>query len=333
MTDADLLLDRPSPEYGSGVIGVCDVCGKRQAVIVLSRERFKLCVIDFLNKSWVGSSAAPGAPLPPYRSERVVFPTSALPSGKAPAVLLSPTKIVRHPSVLVTPEVHGLTTSVLELGIRCAREGFEVLLPDLDRASAVGPRDHLSMRWGTRTRGGVPSGAPGVERLVRLYADALAYLRSAEMVDPAKTAVAGLSYGGSLAFLLAAREIGLSAVVLAYPAPVAPPEIARLLSAPTLLLSGRRDRLAGRAREQLAAAMPPGLLSAYDAGDVDHNFLGRDLATYRLGPAEASWREIVGFLKGRMMPPPPKPPAPPTRAPKAEASPTPAAAPGVPAQA
>ena len=77
MTDEDLLHHRPNSEFGSGVIGACDICGRRQAVIVLQKERYQLCVLDFLNKSWTGSTKKPGAPLPPYRSERIWFPTRA----------------------------------------------------------------------------------------------------------------------------------------------------------------------------------------------------------------------------------------------------------------
>lgn len=247
MTDADLLLDTPNPEYGSGVIGVCDICGKRQAVIVLAKERYKLCVIDFLNKSWNGSNATPGAPLPPYRSEQVWFPTSVTRDERAPAILLEPTRVVRHPVLLMTPEVHGLTTAILDGAIRFAREGFEVLLPDVDRAGLVGPRDHLSLRMGARG-GGVLTSSPVVRRLTELYGDALEYLRrSGPMADPEKAAVVGLSYGGSLALSLAAREQKLSALALAYPVPVRPPETVRLVNAPTFLVLGRRDPVARRA--------------------------------------------------------------------------------------
>jgi dienelactone hydrolase len=310
LTDADLLLDLPQPEYGSGIIGVCDVCGKRQAVIVLARERFKLCVIDFLNKAWIGGTATPGAPLPPYRSERIWYPTTATPNGRAPAILLRPTRIVRHPAVLVTPEVHGLTTAVLDAGIRFAREGFEVLLPDIDRAGLVGPRDHLALRLGARG-GGVPSQAPGVVRLTELYSDGLDYLQGLEMIDTSHLAVAGLSYGASLAMVLAAQDQRLSALALAYPAPVRPPELVKLISAPTFFVAGANDRLAARAREQLSKGLAPELWHTYEAGPVGHHFLARDLSAYRMPEAEAAWKAIEQFLHARLMPPPPKPPAPP----------------------
>ena len=120
MTDADLMLTLPDLEFGSGIVGVCDVCGKRQAVIVLQKERYKLCVIDFLNKKWIGSSAKPGVPAPLFRSERIFFPTTSVKAGQAQAVVLSPTRVVKHPAVLITPDVHGLTTAILDGAIRLA---------------------------------------------------------------------------------------------------------------------------------------------------------------------------------------------------------------------
>ncbi|HEV2166760.1 MAG TPA: dienelactone hydrolase family protein [Thermoplasmata archaeon] len=334
MTDADLLLDLPDPEYGSGVIGVCDVCGKRQAVIVLAKERFKLCVIDFLNKSWNGTTATPGAPLPAYRSERVWFPTSATGAERAQAILLQPTKIVRHPGVLVTPEVFGLTTSVLDGAIRLAREGFQVLLPDLDRTNVIGPSAHVSLRWGAHGGGGVSADSPSVAKLTELYEDALAYLRTAPMADPDKTAVVGISYGATLAMVLAARDPKISALALAYPAPVRPAELPRLITAPTLFVAGRRDALAARTRRQLEESRTDGLLTVFEAGDAGHNFLARDLRAYRLDAAEAAWAQIVEFLRSRLFPLPPKPPQPPpaprTAVPPAPPNPGPPGAPGAP---
>jgi len=238
MRDDDRLLNLPHVEYGSGVIGVCDVCGVRQAVIVLQKERFKLCVLDFLNKTWTHTKNAPGAPLPPYRSERIWYSTTALPGGRAPALLLSPTRPVRHPVALVTPDLYGITTSLLDGAIRLAREGFEVMLPDIAKSDGIGPGTHWSLRAGSRFGGGVPSSSPAVRTLTGLYADALTALREREMVDPAKTALVGLSYGGSLATILASQAASVGALALAYPVPLSPPELPRLVTAPVFLALG-----------------------------------------------------------------------------------------------
>ncbi|MCI4345517.1 MAG: dienelactone hydrolase family protein, partial [Thermoplasmata archaeon] len=244
MSDDDQMLTPAPGEFGSGVIGVCDICGRRQAVIVLAEERYKLCVLDFLNKSWIGSKAAPGRPLPPYRSERFDFPTEFSPSGKGSAIVLSPTREVRRPAVLVTPDVYGLTTTLLDAGIRMARAGFEVLLPDLTKVDGLSPADHLSLRTDLRLRGGIRLDSPRVLRLVALYSDALRFLRTRPLADPEKVALFGAFYGAALAIGLAGADRRTAAVAVASPVALRSPDYLRLVSAPVLLLGGERDRAA-----------------------------------------------------------------------------------------
>jgi carboxymethylenebutenolidase len=313
--DDDRLLDLPAAEFGSGIIGVCDICGTRQAVVVLSKERYKLCVIDFLNKTWIKSEKKPGVPAPLYKSDRIWFETRSTTTGRAPGIVLSPTKIVRHPVVLITPDTFGLTTTLLDGAIRLAREGFEVFLPDLMKTDGVGGLHHMSLRTSGALRGGVTVEAGRTARLVDLYVDALAYLRSREMVDPAKSAVLGTSYGASLALAVAARDTRLAAVALAYPIAVKPPDLARLVTAPLMYIGGSHDRAAWKAREQLSAvhreARAP--FQFYDVPGARHDFLSRDLAAYDLQRAEATWGRIVAFLREQLMPPPPRPPPPPVK--------------------
>ncbi len=331
MRDDDRLLDLPVAEFGSGVIGVCDVCGTRQAVIVLSKERFKLCVIDFLNKTWVKTDKKPGVPAPLYRSERVWFPTDTNREGTAQGVVLSPTKVVKHPVVLVTPDVFGLTTTVLDAAIRFAREGFEVFLPDVLKSGAASSGQHLSMRTGAQFRGGVPVTSRAVGEFVRFYSDALDYLRGREMVDPAKSAVFGTSYGASLALALAAQQTKLGAVALAYPMPVRPADVGKLVTAPLFFIAGSEDRAAARARAQLEKVRADSALpfEFVNVPGARHHFLSRDLGAYDLSRAEEAWSRIVAFLKGRLMPPPPRPMPPPLAKPLSSVSAAPAPAPTV----
>ncbi|MCI4327171.1 MAG: dienelactone hydrolase family protein [Thermoplasmata archaeon] len=319
MRDDDLLLKTPGLEFGSGVIGVCDVCGKRQAVIVLQKERFKLCVIDFLNKTWTSSKSKPGAPLPPYRSETVTFPTDAVPSGQALALVLRPTKLVRHPGVLITPEVYGITTSLLDAAIHFAREGFEVIVPDLGKTSLFGPTDHLGTRLSLRTKGGIVVTSPRIAKLTQYYADALTYLRGREMVDPEKTGIFGLSFGGSLALAVAGLDQKLTAVAVAYPAPLSPPTALNLVTAKVYFVAGRRDKVAAASRAQLEAVIPK-QVEFESVTEVGRDFLSRDLRAYDQNRAEATWGHVVAFFKRQLMPPPPRPPVP---------SMKPATAPGV----
>lgn len=315
MRDDDKLLNLPDLEFGSGVVGVCDICGTRQAVIVLQKERFKLCVIDFLNKAWVRTDRKPGAPLPPYRSERTAFETEAVPSHTAPAIVLTPTKVVRHPGVLICPELFGITTTLLDAAIRFAREGFEVFVPDVGKTTGIGLSHHVSLHAGALARRGVSAESRTARQLIQLYKDALAALRARELVDATKTAVFGTSLGASLALALAAQDQKLTAVALAYPEPTLPRGLARLVSAPMLYVGGSLDRKGETARAQIeAAGASTGVtVEALTLPGVRSGFLARDLPTYELRSAETAWAEIQGFLKRRLMPPPPKPPAPPMR--------------------
>ena len=322
--DNDRLLNLPEPEFGSGIIGVCDICGTRQAVIVLSKERFKLCVIDFLNKTWLKTDKKPGAPVPPYRSERVWFPTDVVPSGRAPAVMLTPTKVVKHPGIVVVPDSYGLTTTVLDGAIRFATQGFEVLLPDFTKTDGFGPSYHAALRSGAMLRGGVDVRSKKIADIVHLHSDALAYLREREMVDPGKTAVFGTSYGATLALVLAAEDTRLSAVALAYPMPTRPADLSKLVTAPLLFVGGSLDRYAARARRQLEHAHAGGKtpFEYVDLPRARHHFLSRDLRNYDLAMAEEAWGRILAFLKQQLMPPPPKPPAPTPPKPAATAPPS-----------
>jgi len=314
MRDDDRLLDLPEAEFGSGVIGVCDVCGVRQAVVVLQKERFRLCVLDFLNKTWLKTDRSPTAPPPVYRSERIWYPTEAAPGGRAPAIVLSPTRVFRHPVVLVTPDVYGITTTLLDGAIRFAREGFEVLLPDVGKTDGVGISHHLALRAGRSLRGGVQVTAPRTARLLALYRDALRHLLGREMVDPARAAVFGTSYGGALAMALAAESTSLTAVALAYPVPVVPAALPDLISAPLFLVRGDGDPLAERTERQLRASAVASTSTFGTIRGGRHGFLSRDLAAYDVAQAEDAWGQVVSFLRTRLMPAPPNPPPPPSRA-------------------
>jgi carboxymethylenebutenolidase len=310
MRDDDKMLDLP-PVFGSGIVGVCDICGTRQAVVVLSKERFKLCVVDFLNKTWLKTTQKPGAPLPLYRSERVWFPSDGAKDGRAPGIVLSPTKATRHPGILITPDVFGVTTTLLDGAIRFARAGFEVLIPDVGKTDAIGTGHHLALRSGVRVRGGIGTSGRRVESFTSLYEEGLAYLRTRDLVDPTKTAVFGVSYGASLALCLAARDTRLGAVVLAYPMPVQPPELSRLVTAPLLYVAGTSDRWSARARHQLDSARGEAKnpFQFEDIPGARHGFLSRDLPAYDLALALKAWTLIMAFLRRQLLPPPPKPPA------------------------
>jgi carboxymethylenebutenolidase len=333
MRDDDRLLNLADTQFGTGIVGVCDICGERQAVVVLTKERYKLCVLDFLNKTWTKTDKKPGVPPPLYRSERVRFDSRAASSGTAQAIVLSPTKTVKHPVVLLTPDTYGITTTLLDAAIRFAREGFEVLVPDVVKTGSAGPALHLTLRSSAQFRGGVAVRSPKVTNILRLYADALEYLRNREMVDPAKAALFGTSYGASLALALAATETRLAAVALAYPMPVRPPDLANLITVPLLYLRGSVDRSSSKAWAQMIAAEAAtrSSIEFVEIPGAHHNFLARDLPAYEVDAAEAAWTWILAFLRRNLVPPPPKPPVMPPKPATPAATPAPSTKPSTPA--
>jgi dienelactone hydrolase len=311
--DQDLLLPNYPEVFGSGIIGVCDICGKRQAVIVLQKERYKLCVLDFLNKTWLTSTIKPGAPLPPYRSDRIWFDTTASKTGQASAILLTPTKVVRHPTILITPDLYGVTTVLLDAGIRFAKDGYEVLIPEVNNTTGFGMPDHLTTRAGAYLRGGVPLQSARARKMILYFQDALATVRARPLADADKAALFGAGFGGSLALGMAAEEPKLSAVVLAYPMPVQPAGIVELVTAPVLYVDAGRDGASRRTRRSFEsrAAQLGSVVEYADFPNARRHFLARDLGGYDLPAAEAAWARILAFLRDRMQPPPPRPPPPP----------------------
>lgn len=311
--DQDLLLPDYPAVFGSGVIGVCDICGKRQAVIVLQRERYKLCVLDFLNKSWLNSTIKPGAPLPPYRSDRIWFDTPMSKSGHSTGILLTPTKVVRHPTVLITPDLYGVTTVLLDAAIRFAKDGYEVLIPEVGKTPGIGFPEHLATRTGAYLAGGVPLQSRRTRRLVLYLQDALTALRTRPLADTDKAALFGVDFGGSLALGVAGEEQKLSAVAVAYPMPVRPAGYVGLVTAPVLFVDAGRDGASRRARQSFESrAAELGAPVEYaDFPAARRHFLARDLRAYDLALAESAWARILAFFKGRLQPAPPRPPAPP----------------------
>jgi dienelactone hydrolase len=332
--DQDLLLPNYPEVFGSGIIGVCDICGKRQAVIILEKERYKLCVLDFLNKSWLTSQNKPGAPLPPYRSDRIWFETPIAKSGRSSAILLSPTKVVRHPTVLITPDLYGVTTVLLDAAIRFAKDGYEVLIPEVNNTPGIGMSEHISTRTGAYLAGGVPLQSERSRKMVLYFQDALKGLRTRPLADAEKSAIFGVGFGGSLALGVASEEQKLTALVLAYPMPVRPPGIVELVTAPVLFVNAGRDGASIRSRKtfETRSTQLASPIEYADYPNARRNFLSRDVRAYDLALAEAAWGRILAFLKGRLQPPPPRPPPPPrTVTPPVSAAPAPPTAPTKPA--
>jgi carboxymethylenebutenolidase len=311
MPDEDLLLDIAKPEFGSGIVGVCDICHARQAVVVLTKERFKLCVQDFLNKAWIRSTEKPGALTLPFSSTTDFVQTSSVPGGVALSVHLKPTKTAKHPMVTVVPDVFGLTTQVLEAGIRFARAGYEVVMPDIARTPGFGLPKFIMERGMRFVTGSIPVSLSRRERLFRVLDACRTVALKDESIDPSHQAVFGMSYGGALALAYAAEVPQLSAVAVAYPYSVSPASRLMTLKCPVFAMFGEKDSASSASCKKIrdAAAHWEAPIEFVVVPGASHHFLSREHSAYKVAAAEAGWREILAFLKDRLETPP-KPPAP-----------------------
>jgi dienelactone hydrolase len=319
MPDEDLLLDNVQPVFGTGIVGVCDICHARQAVIVLSKERYKLCVQDFLNKSWLRTTEKPGALTLPFSSFTEYVPTRAVPGGQAISVRLKPTKTVKHPLVTIVTDIFGPTAEVLEAGIRFARAGYEVVIPDIGRTPGFGLPKHM-FDWSMNAlTGTVPISASKRERLFKVVDVCRRKALEDITVDPSHQAIFGISYGGALALAYATESTDLSAVVLAYPDGLPPQSRLATLKAPVFVMCGGKDKAAGTSSSKLeSAAKKWGFpVEVCKIDGADRRFLSRDDPKYRVQVAEAGWRVMMFYLKDKFEPPPAAPakPAPPAAAP------------------
>ncbi len=312
MPDEDLLLrDVPNREFGAGVVGVCDICHKRQAVIILSKERYQLCVMDFLNKSWIKADEKPQAFTVPFTSTTDFISTPSVPGGILHAIRLRPTKIVKHPLVVVAPDPYGVTTQTIEAAVRFVREGYEVIFPDTGRIPGLSFAVEYGLTRGMRLwKGTVWLPRARRERLLRLLDVCRLHALEDEMVDPTKQALFGASYGGAYALAYAAETEGLRAVALAYPYCVSP--IGRLASikAPVHTVYGSGDTRAGQSGVLLQRSLPRWGIE-YTSKVIPragHNFLGRDEKTYRVRSSELAWKDLLGFVRAQLEPPPPPKP-------------------------
>ncbi|MDE1820328.1 MAG: dienelactone hydrolase family protein [Euryarchaeota archaeon] len=340
MTDEDLLLDDAKEAFGAGVVGPCDICGVRQAVIVLSKERFKLCVLDFLNKSWIKTASPPAAHTAPFHSTTVFLPTRAVPGGTVPVIVLSPNKEIKHPSALVVPEVYGLTTQVIEAGVRLAHEGYEVAIPDFVRIHGMNLWTWGKLRASKVLLDGVHISQSSRGRAYRILEDCRKYLLTRPLVNPERQAVVGLSYGGSLALGYAAQTPGLAGVAVAYPYMIHPESWLQYIRCPVFVVAGGSDPKAGTALDALhLAAGRYGInLGTMVVPGAGHHFLSRVHSGYSAPEAEKAWTRMMAFMGHCLAPPvpkaPPRPPVPPSVvAAKPAAAPKPAPVPPAPVSA
>jgi carboxymethylenebutenolidase len=191
-------------------------------------------------------------------------------------------------AVVVIQEIFGLTDHIAEICTRFAAEGYSVLAPGLfERIEAGFHADHDPV--------GIAKGVAAVR--ASPWPQVIADVQAAIDALPQPVYITGFCYGGAVAWLAAARCMGLSAASCFYGR-----LIAELLddkpNAPTMLHYGARDAgIPPENVERVRAAAPDSPLYLYDAGhgfcragSADFSAAARDLSMSRTLDWFARWR-------------------------------------------
>lgn len=227
---------------------------------------------------------------PPEVSKRMV----SFPSGRVAvrAFLARPKGRGPFPAVLVIHEWWGLTSHIMDVAARFARQGYVALAPD------------LYSRQGSQ----VTKDPAVAERLMAKLTErdaladlgaALRFLQAQGGVDRRRIGAVGFCMGGTYALLLPCVRKGIRAAVPFYGQVPNPDTPLRNLTCPVLYIYGIRDQWIPMADvERLKAALAKysktGDVITYDAPHAFFNNSRRD--TYRSEHAKDAWARTLGFL-------------------------------------
>jgi len=199
-----------------------------------------------------------------------------------------------RPVVVVAFEMFGLTPYVREIAERVAGLGYTAIAPDFYHRG--GPGNVLDEE--ERERGFTLIGELTRDGVLADVSAAIAFAGS-----PAKAGMLGLSVGGHLAYLAAAK-LDLAATAVFYGGWLTTTKLALSRPEPTLTLTpdirGKLLFLSGDADH----AVPPGDLEQIGAAmadnghelvvypDTPHGFFCHRRDTYRTGAADDAWRRV-----------------------------------------
>jgi carboxymethylenebutenolidase len=219
-----------------------------------------------------------------YPSEGVTVQAYLVgPSGKGP-----------RPAIIVVQEWWGLNDHIKDVARRYAKEGYVAIAPDL--FSRLGhkvtkdPNEAGKLMNELRQEDGVKD----------LNAT-VAYLKTAEGVDPARIGVTGFCMGGSYALLLPCHNPAIKAAVPFYGQVPNPDTPLKNLSGPVLYIYGEDDGWITKADVQrLAAALKkyskPGEIKTYPgASHAFFNDTRKDV--YKPAEAKDAWNRALAFFR------------------------------------
>jgi carboxymethylenebutenolidase len=190
--------------------------------------------------------------------------------------------------LVVAQEIFGLTQHVKSVCDRLAALGYLAVAPDLFARMLAGrqlPYTDSGKKEGLRIKNALGEAA--------LARDLEAVARAVAPAQAGRIGLVGFCLGGTLAWLLAAKQ--LAACVVAYYPVRIEEHLARAPECPVLLHFGKSDPSISRAAVlSVRAAWPAVEVHEYDAG---HAFNRDDDKTYDAASAEVAWRRTAGFLR------------------------------------
>lgn len=215
-------------------------------------------------------------------------------------------------ALVLIHEIWGLVDHIRDVADRFAAEGYLVAAPDI--LSTIGLAPHLGAELFAITNGDDEEAKAEAQPRMR---EALSGMRAAHYADWAlgaltavvdhldaepgvdgRIGVVGFCFGGSYAFLLAASDERVRAVVPFYGAAPDPARISHI-QAPVLALYGQHD-------PALIDALPGVRAEMTGAGvdfetvvypDASHAFFNDASPRYRESDAADAWHRVLAFLR------------------------------------
>ncbi|ARN81407.1 dienelactone hydrolase family protein [Methylocystis bryophila] len=222
--------------------------------------------------------------------------------GDMPAYMARPTEAAHPPILIIVAEIFGLNDHIRDVVRRFAAEGYLAIAPDFFfRVGDPAKETDLAAIRAIIMK--VPD-----EEAMRDFDAALAFADSSGG-DAARAAITGFCWGGRMAWLYAAHNPKLKAVVPWYGRldgertknqPQWPIDVADRLSVPYLGLYGGADPsipppLVEQMRARLSAAPAKGEIMVYP--DAPHAFFADYRESYRDAPARDAFARMLAFLK------------------------------------
>lgn len=234
-------------------------------------------------------------------------------AGRIPAIFEKSPNTERGPGLILIEEIWGLTPHIADVAKRFAREGFEVLAPELLADTGilekVEPKMFAQMRSEdeglrlaaqARMRDAIaPIRTPEfaqhtIEKLAECYAELA-------KVSNGSIAVVGFCFGGTYAFHLAANEPTLKAAVPFYGQPPSKDEIARI-ECPVLAFYGDQDTALMETLPQLQRDMAQAGkdFEAVVYEGAGHAFFNDTSIAYHKEFAADAWEKALAFLRAHV---------------------------------